>query len=89
MEISGGKSNSIPSRATPSAARPHNREFFQVKQVEDGNSALLGLAFYSFLMFTVPVGVFFFGKILYLSWDLNPGKSLKELDALTTLNVVV
>jgi hypothetical protein len=79
MEISGGKSNIIPSRATTSAARPHNREFFQVKQVEDGNSALLGLAFYSFLMFTVPVGVFFFGKIFYLSFlirlDLNPGKS--------------
>jgi hypothetical protein len=54
MEVSGGKAATTTTSSS--------REFFKVKQVENSNSALLSLAFYSFLMFTVPIGVFFFGK---------------------------
>jgi hypothetical protein len=50
----------------PSTSPSKNREFFQVKQVENSNSALLNLAFYSFLIFTVPIGIFFFGKLMLL-----------------------
>jgi hypothetical protein len=53
---------SVGSVTAPTKAASKNREFFQVKQVESSNSALLNLAFYSFLIFTVPIGIYFFGK---------------------------
>ena len=61
MEASGGGSTAT------SASK--SREFFQVKQIESSNSALLNLAFYSFLIFTVPIGVFFFG--MYISGSFS------------------
>jgi len=50
------------STAAQTAGHKKNREFFQVKQVESSNSALLNLAFYSFLIFILPIGIFFFGR---------------------------
>ena len=43
-----------------------NKHFFDPKQpvVESSSSALISLSFYSFLMFTVPIGVFFLGTFL-------------------------
>lgn len=73
---SGGVSGDACSTSTPpsvaAVAGSRSRQFFQVKQVETSNSALLNLAFYSFLIFTLPIGIFFFVKQLLTDIGLDP-----------------
>jgi len=40
-------------------------------EVESMGSALLNLSFYSFLMFTVPLGVFFIAKDMFVDYNLS------------------
>jgi len=69
------------------------KHFFQPNQpeIETSGSALINLGFYSFLMFTVPLGIFFLAKdyLAENSWPEVYVTILPAIAAILSVNIII
>lgn len=86
----GSKESSDPDTPTP-AAKSWKGFFRTAAQEETANSALLGLLFYSLLMFFLPLGVFFCSKQMLEDHEFEPPVSTiaPAILAIITVNIVI
>ena len=86
----GSKESSDPDTPTP-ASKSWKGFFRTAAQEETANSALLGLLFYSLLMFFLPLGVFFCSKQMLEDHEFEPPVSTiaPAILAIITVNIVI
>ena len=86
----GSKESSDPDTPAP-AAKSWKGFFRTAAQEETANSALLGLLFYSLLMFFLPLGVFFCSKQMLEDHEFEPPVSTiaPAILAIITVNIVI
>ena len=86
----GSKESGDPDTTTP-AAKSWKGFFRTAAQEETANSALLGLLFYSLLMFFLPLGVFFCSKQMLEDHEFEPPVSTiaPAILAIITVNIVI
>ena len=86
----GSKESSDTDTPTP-AAKSWKGFFRTAAQEETANSALLGLLFYSLLMFFLPLGVFFCSKQMLEDHEFEPPVSTiaPAILAIITVNIVI
>ena len=86
----GSKESSDPDTPTP-VAKSWKGFFRTAAQEETANSALLGLLFYSLLMFFLPLGVFFCSKQMLEDHEFEPPVSTiaPAILAIITVNIVI
>ena len=86
----GSKEPSDPDTPAP-AAKSWKGFFRTAAQEETANSALLGLLFYSLLMFFLPLGVFFCSKQMLEDHEFEPPVSTiaPAILAIITVNIVI
>ena len=86
----GSKESGDPDTTTP-APKSWKGFFRTAAQEETANSALLGLLFYSLLMFFLPLGVFFCSKQMLEDHEFEPPVSTiaPAILAIITVNIVI
>jgi len=88
--------SSAPEELTQEKAKRRNKKHFfdpstNTGDEETSGSALLNLALYSFLLFTLPIAVFFFVKQLLEDWAYSEiyVMVMPAIAAVATVNVII